>query len=70
MYIVSVPLQNWTTWLLADPLVRSHCGHISELYPAPVVFPATREVMEGYKVVSRLLLPTVSKIFHHTNLCS
>ena len=49
----TVWLQNWTTWLLADPLVRTHCGHISELYPAPVVFPATREVMEGYKVVSR-----------------
>lgn len=42
-------IENWTTWLLTDPLVRTHCGHISDLYPAPVVFPATREVMEGYK---------------------
>ena len=33
--------------------VRTHCGHISDMYPPPVVFPATREVMEGYKTVSR-----------------
>lgn len=42
-------IENWTTWLLSDPLVQSHCGYISDLYPAPVVFPATREVMEAYK---------------------
>lgn len=42
-------IENWTTWLLSDPLVRSHCGHVSDIYPAPVVFPATREVMEAYK---------------------
>jgi len=42
-------IENWTTWLLTDPLVRTHCGHISDMYPPPVVFPATREVMEGYK---------------------
>ena len=32
--------------------VRTHCGHVSDLFPPPVVFPATREVMEGYKNVS------------------
>jgi len=42
-------IENWTTWLLTDPSVRTHCGHISDMYPPPVVFPATREVMEGYK---------------------
>ena len=45
-------IENWTTWLLTDPSVRTHCGHISDLFPPPVVFPATREVMEGYKTVS------------------
>lgn len=34
--------------------VRTHCGHISDMFPPPVVFPATREVMEGYKTVSIL----------------
>ena len=34
--------------------VRTHCGHISDMFPPPVVFPATREVMEGYKMVSIL----------------
>jgi len=42
-------IENWTTWLLTDPSVRTHCGHVSDMFPAPVVFPATREVMEGYK---------------------
>ena len=47
-------IENWTTWLMTDPSVRTHCGHISDLFPPPVVFPATREVMEGYKNVSYL----------------
>jgi len=42
-------IENWTTWLLTDPSVQTHCGHVSDMYPPPVVFPATREVMEGYK---------------------
>ena len=45
-------IENWSTWLMTDPSVRTHCGHISDLFPPPVVFPATREVMEGYKTVS------------------
>ena len=39
---------NFVNW----SQVRTHCGHVSDMYPPPVVFPATREVMEGYKNVS------------------
>ena len=35
--------------------MRTHCGHVSDMFPAPVVFPATREVMEGYKTVSLII---------------